>query len=671
MPKKGEYSNESITKLKGEERVRSRPAVIFGSDGLDGCEHSFFEILSNSIDEAREGYGNIIEITRYADRSIEVRDHGRGVPLDYNEAEQCYNWELVYCELYAGGKYKNNDGGMYEYSLGLNGLGACATQYSSEYMDVEVVRDKTRYSLHFEKGKNIGGLKKEPVSTSKTGTVQRWRPDLEVFTDINIPLEFYQDILNKQAMVNAGLKFVLYNETEDGMEMYEYYYENGIVDYLSEAVGEDAFTSVETWECERSGRDREDKDEYKMKMQIAFCFSNKVSFLEYYHNSSYLEHGGSPDKAVRNAFVYSIDRYMKQNSKYNKSESKITFNDVSDCLALVINSFSTQTSYENQTKKAINNKFIQEAMTEFLRHQLEVYFIENKADAEKIANQVLINKRSRENAEKARIDIKKKLTGSMDVTNRVAKFVDCRSKDPELREVYIVEGDSALGSCKLARDPYFQAIMPIRGKILNCLKADYPKIFKSDVIVDLIKVLGCGVEIKSAHNKNLDSFSLENLRWSKVIICTDADVDGFQIRTLLLTMIYRLMPTLIEVGKVYIAESPLYEIVVTKGKTKGKKYFAYTDAEKERILDELSKAGLSKDKDDFDIKRSKGLGENQPDMMSLTTMHPATRRLIRVTPESAERTAMMFDILLGDNLQSRKQYISDNGAQYMEMLDLS
>lgn len=671
MPKKGEYSNESITKLKGEERVRSRPAVIFGSDGLDGCEHSFFEILSNSIDEAREGYGNIIEITRFADRSIEVRDHGRGVPLDYNESEQCFNWELVYCELYAGGKYKNNDGGMYEYSLGLNGLGACATQYSSEYMDVEVIRDKTKYTLHFEKGRNVGGLKKEPVNSLKTGTVQRWRPDLEVFTDINIPLEFYQDILNKQAMVNAGLKFVLYNETENGMEMYEYYYENGIVDYLSEAVGEDAFTSVETWECERSGRDREDKDEYKMKMQIAFCFSNKVSFLEYYHNSSYLEHGGSPDKAVRNAFVYSIDRYLKQNSKYNKSESKITFNDVSDCLALVINSFSTQTSYENQTKKAINNKFIQEAMTEFLRHQLEVYFIENKADAEKISNQVLINKRSRENAEKARIDIKKKLTGSMDVTNRVAKFVDCRSKDVEQREVYIVEGDSALGSCKLARDPYFQAIMPIRGKILNCLKADYPKIFKSDVIVDLIKVLGCGVEIKSAHNKNLDSFNLDNLRWSKVIICTDADVDGFQIRTLLLTMIYRLMPTLIEVGKVYIAESPLYEIVVTKGKTKGKKYFAYTDAEKENILDELGKAGLSKDKDDFDIKRSKGLGENQPDMMSLTTMHPATRRLIRVTPESAERTAMMFDILLGDNLQSRKQYISDNGAQYMEMLDLS
>lgn len=671
MPKKSEYSNESIVKLKDEERVRLRPAVIFGSDGLEGCEHSFFEILSNSIDEAREGYGKLIEVTRFMDNSIEVRDHGRGVPLDYNEAEGCYNWELVYCELYAGGKYANNKGGTYEYSLGLNGLGACATQYSSEWMEVEVIRDKTRYSLRFEKGKNVGGLKKEPVRSIQTGTVQKWRPDTEVFTDINISVDFYRDILNKQAMVNAGIKFVFYNETADGMEMYEYFYENGIVDYLDESVGEAAMTTIESWECERVGRDREDKDDYRMKMQVAFCFSNRVNFLEYYHNSSYLEHGGSPDKAVKNAFVYAIDQYLKNNSKYNKNESKITFNDVADCLALVINSFSTQTSYENQTKKAINNKFIQDAMTEFLRHQLEVYFIENKADAEKISNQVLVNKRSRENAEKARIDIKKKLTGTMDVTNRVEKFVDCRSKDPSKREVYIVEGDSALGSCKLARDASFQAIMPIRGKILNCLKADYPKIFKSDVIIDLIKVLGCGVEIKSSHNKNLDSFSLESLRWDKVIICTDADVDGFQIRTLLLTMIYRLMPTLIEVGKVYIAESPLYEIAITKGKRKGEKHFAYTDGEKEEILDKLTEEGLSKDKDDYDIKRSKGLGENQPDMMSLTTMHPATRRLIRVTPESAERTAMMFDVLLGDNLASRKQYIADNGSQYMEMLDLS
>ena len=669
--KKKTYDNESITSLKGADRVRKRPAVIFGSDGLEGCEHSFFEILSNSIDEAREGYGNVIEVTRFLDNSIEIRDHGRGIPLDYNEKEDRYNWELVFCELYAGGKYNNNDNGMYEYSLGLNGLGACATQYSSEYMDVTVVRDKTKYTLHFEKGENIGGLSKEPTRSVQTGTIQHWRPDLEVFTDIAIPVEFYKDTLEKQAMVNAGIRFVFYNETADGMEMFEYYYENGIVDYVREKTDDQSFTTVESWECERKGKDREDKPEYKVKMHIAFCFSNTVNSLEYYHNSSWLEHGGSPDKAVKTAFVNSIDKYLKANNKYNKNESKISFNDISDCLMLVINSFSTQTSYENQTKKAINNKFIQDAMTEFMKNQLEVYFIENKVDAEKIANQVLVNKRSRENAEKARIDIKKKLTGTMDVTNRVEKFVDCRSKDKSIREIYIVEGDSALGSCKQARDPMFQAIMPIRGKILNCLKADYPKIFKSDIIVDLLKVLGCGVEIKSKHNTKVDSFSMDNLRWDKVIICTDADVDGFQIRTLVLTMIYRLTPSLIDAGKVYIAESPLYEIAILKTKRKGERKFAYSDAEKEKIVQELESEGLSLQKDDYEIKRSKGLGENQPDMMSLTTMHPATRKLIRVTPESIEKTAKTFDILLGDKLQERKDYIAENGYAYMDMLDIS
>ncbi len=670
MPKKKEeYGNHSITSLKGADRVRKRPAVIFGSDGLEGCQHSFFEILSNSIDEAREGYGTLIEITRFRDGSIEVHDQGRGIPLDFNEKENRYNWELVFCELYAGGKYNNNSGGMYEYSLGLNGLGACATQYSSEYMDVEVVRDRTKYTLHFEKGENVGGLTKTPVATNKTGSTIKWRPDLDVFTDIDIPIEFYRDVLEKQAMTNAGIRFVLYNETDEGTELYEYYYEKGIIDYLEQNVTDKSFTPIEVWEAERVGRDRPDMAEYKMKMQIAFCFSSSVNLLEYYHNSSWLEHGGSPDKAVKNAFVYAIDQYLKQNGKYNKSESKITFVDVSDCLALVINSFSTQTSYENQTKKAITNKFIQEAMTEFLRHQLEVYFIENKLDAEKIANQVLINKRSRENAEKVRIDTKTKLTGTMDITNRVEKFVDCRSKNVAEREVFIVEGDSALGSCKQARNPNFQAIMPIRGKILNCLKADYAKIFKSDVILDLLKVLGCGIEIKGKHIKGIEEFDINKLRWDKVIICTDADVDGFQIRTLVLTMIYRLIPSLIELGKVYIAESPLYEITIEKGKRKGEKLFAYTDGEKESILSKLSEDGLTKG--DYDIKRSKGLGENQPEMMSLTTMHPATRRLIRITPENIEKTAKVFDVLLGDNLAERKDHIAQNGHLYMEMLDIS
>ena len=654
-----EYGNTSISQLKGADRVRKRPAVIFGSDGLEGCQHAVFEILSNAIDEAREGHGNIITVTRYDDKSIEVEDFGRGCPVDWNENEGRYNWELVFCELYAGGKYQNDEGENYEFSLGLNGLGSCATQYASEYFDAVIYRDGFKYTLHFEKGENIGGLQKDPADRKKTGSCFRWKPDLDVFTDIDVPVSYFTDTLRRQAVVNAGVVFRFRNQTGGKFETEEFKYENGILDYVAEISGEDTLSSPVFFETERRGRDREDKPEYKTKLTAAFCFSNKVSAIEYYHNSSWLEYGGSPDKAVRSAFTFAVDAYIKKIGKYQKNESKIGFQDVADCLVLVTNCFSTQTSYENQTKKAINNKFIQEAMTEFFRSKLEVYFIEHKAEADKIAQQVLINKRSREQAEKTRLNLKKKLTGSMDISNRVQKFVDCRSKDIEKREIYIVEGDSALGACKLSRDADFQGIMPVRGKILNCLKADYGRIFKSEIITDLIKVLGCGVQVEKGRGKDMTTFDLDNLRWNKIIICTDADVDGFQIRTLILTMLYRLMPTLIEKGFVYIAESPLYEI-----ETKDKTYFAYSDKEKGEITAKL-------DGTKFSINRSKGLGENDPEMMWLTTMSPDTRRLIRVMPEDAQQTSDSFDLLLGDNLAGRKEHIADNGYKYLDLADIS
>lgn len=658
--KQQEYNNESISSLKGADRVRKRPAVIFGSDGLEGCQHSVFEILSNSIDEARAGFGNKIIVTRYLDHSVEIQDFGRGIPVDFNANENCYNWELVFCELYAGGKYQNNDdGSSYEFSLGLNGLGSCATQYASEYFDAEIVRDGYRYKLHFEKGENVGGLEKTPVNTKKTGSIQRWRPDLDVFTDIDIPLSFFEETLSRQAVVNKGLVFVLKNETESGFETKEFVYQDGITDYVKEIAGENAMTSIQYWEAERRGRDRQDKAEYKVKLSVAFTFSNREKMTEYYHNSSFLEYGGSPERAVKQAFVSQIDTYLKQNNKYLKGEGKINYTDVEDCLILVSSSFSTQTSYENQTKKAITNKFIYEAMTEFLKHQLEVYFIENPDEAIKIAEQVIVNKRSRENAEKTRLNLKKKLTGTIDLSNRVQKFVDCRSKDLSKREIYIVEGDSALGSVKLGRDSEFQAVIPVRGKILNCLKAEFNKIFKNEIITDLVKVLGCGVEVDSKANKELSTFDLSALKWSKVIICTDADEDGFQIRTLILAMLYRLMPTLINEGYVYIAESPLFEIT-----TKDRTYFAYTEREKQDILEKLGKTK-------FNLQRSKGLGENEPDMMWLTTMNPETRRLIRVTPEGVEQTAAMFDMMLGNNLQGRKDFISEFGQDYLDLADIS
>ena len=666
MAKKATYDNESISSLKGADRVRKRPGVIFGSDGLEGCEHAVFEILSNAIDEARGGHGKLITVTRFADRSIQVEDQGRGCPVDWNEKEGRYNWELVFCELYAGGKYDNENSENYEFSLGLNGLGSCATQYASRYMDVTVWRDGKEYRLHFERGEIVGKLEvsEQTGNKKRTGTTIRWLPDLDVFTDIDIPVDYYRDVMRRQAVVNAGVTFRLKNETAAGKyETEEFVYEHGIEDYIRELAGLDALTEPVYWEAERKGRDRPDKPEYKVKLSVALCFSNKTALCEYYHNSSFLEHGGSPEKATRSAMVSAIDKYLRDNNKYAKGEAKITFPDVQDCLILVSSSFSTQTSYENQTKKAITNKFIQEAMTEFLRSRLEIYFIENRDAAEKIAAQVLINKRSRETAERTRINQKKKLTEKIDIANRVQKFVDCRTKDVERREIYIVEGDSALGACKQSRDAEFQGLMPVRGKILNCLKADYPRIFKSDVITDLMKVLGCGVEVSGKAVKELNQFDLNNLRWSKVVICTDGDVDGFQIRTLILTMLYRLCPTLIREGYVYIAETPLFEITC-KEKSGEKTWFAYSEKEKADILKKLEGKKVN-------VQRSKGLGENDPEMMWMTTMSPETRRLIRVLPEDAEETARVFDLLLGDNLSGRKDYIAENGYKYLDMIDVS
>ena len=657
-----EYSNESIKSLKGADRVRKRPGVIFGSDGLEGCQHSVFEILSNSIDEAREGHGDRIIVTMFEDHSVEVEDFGRGIPVDYNQAEKRYNWELVFCELYAGGKYDNTSGENYEYSLGLNGLGLCATQYASEYMEAEIHRDGFCYRLNFKHGEPARGLKKElpkePSTRRKTGSRIRWKPDLQVFTDINIPADYFRDVLKRQAVVNAGITFVLRIQHGSKFEEERFFYQNGIADYVSELCPQ-PMTIPQFWQGERVGRDREDKDEYKVKLGMALCFSNKVHLTEHYHNSSYLEHGGSPERALRQATVSQIDAYLKQTNRYQKNESKITYQDVEDCLVFVSSNFSTQTSYENQTKKSITNKFIYDAMTEFLKHNLEVYFIENPDDAVKICEQVLINKRSRESSEKARQTMKKKLSGTVDLSNRIEKFIPCRSKDVERRELYIVEGDSAAGSCKMGRDAEFQAVMPVRGKILNCLKAEYDKIFKSEIITDVIKLLGCGVEVKNKANKELSSFNLSDLKWKRIVICTDADVDGFQIRTLILTMLYRLTPTLINEGYVYIAESPLYEITSKEGS-----FFAYSDAEKARIMERLQGQKVT-------IQRSKGLGENDADMMWLTTMNPETRRLIKVMPSDAEETARVFDLLLGDNLAGRKEHIASNGSLYMDMVDVS
>ncbi len=661
------YGNDAITALKGPDRVRKRPGVIFGSQGLDGCEHAFFEILSNSVDEAREGHGDVITVTAFHDLSIEVDDRGRGIPLGFNQKENRWNWELIFCELYAGGKYDNNkSGAAYEYSLGLNGLGACATQYASEYMDVKSFDGEQLHTISFKRGNPVTKLESRPLERRerRRGTVIRWRPDIDVFDDIRIPHDFFISTMHRQAVVNPGIKFLLRLEQEDGKFLeHAFVYENGITDYLLELAGETAKTEPVLWHLETKGRDREDKEDYKLKADISFCVSNSPKPFEYYHNSSFLEHGGAPERAVKLAFTNVLNNYIKSKGKYTKNESAITFDDVRDCMILVINSFSTMTSYENQTKKSITNTFIYEALKNFITEQFNFYLVEHPKEAEIFANQVLINKRSREAAAKARTDFKEKIKGKIDISNRVEKFVGCRSKDPNVRELYIVEGDSALTSCKLGRAADFQAIIPVRGKTLNCVKATYDRIFKNDIIIDLLRVIGCGVEVDPKKVKvkaDLNQFDLNDLNWSKIIICTDADEDGFQIRTLLLTLFYRLLPTLLQERKVFIAESPLFEIT-----TKDEILFAYNEFEKAEILKKLEDAGTK-----YTLQRSKGLGENEPDMMWKTTMNPATRRLVSVEPADVERTEYMFDVLMGDNLAERKVFIAEHGGEYVKDADI-
>lgn len=657
------YDNNSISSMKESEAIRSRPGIMLGSDSLEGCEHAFFEILSNAVDEAKEGFGKEINVKITGDNILEVEDFGRGIPLDYNSNEKEYNWYLVFCRFFAGGKYKNNDGGgLYTYSLGYNGVGAAATQFTSEFMEVVSYRDGFKYEMHFEKGVPSGELQKTPLSRkeNRTGTIIRWKPDREVFTDVNIPKFYYEATLERQAIANSGIKFNLRWENTDGeFEDSSYYYENGITEYMNKVVGDRYLTAPKYLENITKGHDREDKKDYTVKLQTIFCFTNENNFMDFYHNSSYLVHNGSSDRAVKIAFTYAIDKYMRAQHKIKANDPKILFADIEDSLAIIVNSFSTDSSYENQTKKAVSNEFIYQTICDFFKQQLEYYFAENPKDADKIADQVLKNKKARESADNTRINIKKALQAPTDPTDKIEKFVSCRTKDVNKRELYIVEGDSALTSCKLARDAEFQALIPVRGKTLNCLKASVKEIFDNEIVMSLLKLIGCGIELKGKKSSSdEDNFNLENLKWNKIIICTDADVDGFQIRTLILTIFYRLLPTLISEGRIYIAETPLFEI--TSGK---ETYFAYNEKEKTEILSKLKNAK-------YTIQRSKGLGENDPEMMWQTTMNPETRHLIKITEDDSIMTNYIFDTLLGEDIVARKTYIKENGKKYIDSADI-
>lgn len=659
---KAEYNNESIRKLSDRDAIRKKPGVNLGSNDVHGCEHAFFEILSNSLDEYKSGYGDYINVTRKLNGVLEVQDFGRGCPVDFNKIEQVYNWELIFCTLYAGGKC-DDDNEIYEDQLGTNGLGTASAQLSSEFFDVEIIRDGYQYNLHFEKGINIDGLKKKKLkkdSSIKTGTKQTWKPDLEVFTDIDISIDFFKHICKQQAIINNGVHILFHDEETNFTE--DYFYPDGILGYVRELNDNTGIIEPVCFNSSGRGQDTAQRAEYDVKFEMSFCFNNNVNKIEYYHNSSFLEYGGSPDKALKKAFTEIMDKQIALKGKYNKSERKVKFEDIQDSLICICNSFSSSTSYENQTKKSINNKFIQTFMIEKIKENLEIWFLENKIEGDKVIEQILANKRSSESAERQRVTAKKKLMSKMDMNNRVKKLTPCRSTDNTKTELFIVEGDSAGGSGKQGRNSEFQAIMPIRGKILNCIKSDINKIYKSDIIMDLIRVIGCGIELHGKRSKS--TFNLDNLRYDKIIIMTDADIDGDQIKCLVLTMLYKLCPTLITTGHVYIVKTPLFEITIYEKNGDEKTIFTYNDAEQQKMLKKLKNKKIR-------VQRSKGLGENSPEMMWESTMNPETRHLIRVKEEDAKAMEECFELFLGSNIQERKKYIENFGYLYINDLDLN
>lgn len=638
------YNNESIRKLTDLEAVRTRVSVYAGSADREGAFTTVKEIVSNSIDEFKEGYGDKIEILYNEDGSITVRDSGRGIPMDWNESEQEYNYKLLLFTLNAGGKY---DSSNYGYSIGLNGIGSGLSTMSSEYAKIQSIRDGNIYSITAKKGIPQGELSiKQNKDNLPSGTVVTWKPDTDVFDDIDFPDSWFLEYIKRQAIVNKGLRIVFSNKND---EVIEEYYENGIKDYIHELANNKNFTSGEYFETDDIlGKDRADRDEYKSKFEVAYVFNNDNPAMESYHNSSYLSEGGSPHDAIKSAFVYTIDRLIKKLNKYNKNEKKISFTDIEESLVVITNTYSTETQYKNQTKLAISNKFIKDKLNELLRNNLQVFFVENPLDAEKVADQVLANKRAREKAEKTRIDVRKQLSKKNNsITNKVEGYYPPKSKNKEERILAICEGRSALSSMLDGRDINTYGIYPIRGKTLNVYKASNSKIAKDELITDLYSILGCGMELEGKRGTKSNNFDINNLQFDKITIFADADEDGVgSILPLLLVMFERLSPELLKEGKIYYGQTPKYEV-----KTLNEEYYAFNDKEFEEIKKEI---GNQK----YEVNFVKGLGELNQQGISMC-MRPEAENLLQITAEKDES----FDILkvfMGKRVDKRREIILDS-----------
>lgn len=666
------YGNESIRQLTDHTAVRKNPAQYAGRSDKSGAFTTVREIVSNSIDEfkarliaerkgelEKEGFnlnsGTKISITYNADNTITVKDNGRGVPLAFNNKEQEYNYVLIYMRLNAGGKFdkeEENSSG-YDFSIGLHGVGSALTVLSSSYAKVTSIRDGKQYEIAFEEGEPVGDLVEIDNTTDDNGTTVQWIPSLQVFDENDLPKEWFTHYAEEQAIVNKGLTIeVKYKDDEPDV----YYYENGIVDYVKEC-SEKSFTTLRYLETDIIvGRDRKDRDDYRSRYEIAYLFDNENPRVESYHNSSYLKNGGSPHEAIRLAFRSTIDKKIEELNLYEKKEEKISFDDIMDSLIVVTNSYSTHTAYENQTKFAITNLFIKTKMTQLIRDDLEIYFTEFADEAEKICKQVLANKRSREKAEKTRLDVRKKLSGEIGTFSAGAlkDFKNCSSKDKSKNILAICEGKSALSAMMDGRTKH-HAIYPIRGKILNVSKAQIDAILENKEIMEIFKILGCGMAI-GKEGSSTYTFDESKLNFDKIAIYVDADEDGMgSIFPLLLNVFWRLAPKLILSGRVYLGVTPKYEVA-----TVDEVFYAMNDSELEVVKKDL---GNKK----YEIHYIKGLAELSAEGMEMS-MSLERDNLIRIVVEDHEKSIGFLDTYMGSDIEPRQKLILESFLEEREAL---
>lgn len=649
------YGNDSIESLGIIGGVRKNPSSI----GIEGHQHLLVEILANALDEARHGYGDKITVIRNSDNSITVKDRGRGLPLDWNEKVGKFNHELVLATLYAGGKYNNKKSGIYKYPLGTNGIGCTGTNFTSNFMYVKSVRDGFVYNAIYEKGIYKEFKKEENKDNLPTGTSITFKPSAECFRgSFIIEDDFINNLLNHQSIINGGVELEYINK--EG-KVTSYKHEN-TQEYILSISEDKNLTPVfhitdEDEEC-REEEQNEGEESFSVLLDLYFTFNNHVNKIDLYHNSSFLEDGGSPENAIKTSFLNVFNKFVKDEGLLKKGEKNLIFEDITQSLIFISSTFSTNNLYTGQSKKKIKSKFLQDYMTEFLKTQLTVICKENKTQMIKVANQLLLNKRSRETSENTRLEIRKKFENKEDLVNgRPLKLVPCKSKNPDEIKCYILEGDSAKGIAERARNRWTDMIYPIRGKLMNVLNKPLKEIIKNNEIKDLYLINGCGISYNGKPIKGLKAPNIQDRKISKMIILTDSDIDGFHIRCLAIVIYFTLFIDFVMDGRLYLAEAPLYKLENKKTK---EIIYLYTEQEYGSFC------SVNNIKE-WKVQRYKGLGGLDTKSLRETVFDEDNCRLIQVKVEDVKKAIEVLKIYFDDEcVEQRKEIVENEGENYFD-----